>query len=315
MRHLSPLFFSLPLAPRVPRVLLAPLTPTAPNLSAPSRPFVESTAFAIACVGLVLAATDAGAVALMGGTLSLTMVPGLGSCNVSRQVPLTTPQDNFTLSAATPICSGQSAAGGLRADASTGALGLRLTASGPQTTASAQVGFVDRWLLTPPPGTPAGFITLPVSFRLDGSVAPGSQFSTPFGRFLDYNLTISDPNSGVGNPLQSFQALGSISATGSYNLTFNGSLNIRNFNQTLMPMTALVEMMLLVPQLNVGAIDFYNTALTSMTLPAGYTATNSSGVALPFSTPVPEPATAALWLAGLVLVLGAKMRGAAAVAR
>jgi hypothetical protein len=246
--------------------------------------------------------TNASAVALLGGTIGLSMVPGLGACNASAQVSTSTPQDVFALAVATPsspTCAGQSASGSMHAEAATRSIGMRLAASGPQTTAAAQVSFIDSWIITPPPGTPAGFITMPVSFSLEGLVAPGSTFS--FGRFLDYVFTISDPNSGGGNPLQNFQVTGQITTTGVSALTFNGNVSFRNFNQASLPMTAMVEMTLFAPQLNAGSIDFYNTAVASIALPPGYTATTSSGIPLVFA-PVPEPGVVALWALGLAAV-------------
>ena len=274
--------------------------------------FPVAAALAVA-LAVGLPCTDANAIAQIGGSLSLTMVPGLGACNVTRQVLGSTMQDTFALSGATPLialCAGQSATADLRADAPTRSIGMRLVASGPQTTAAAQVSFNDRWFLTPPPGTPAGFITMPVSFTFEGSVAPGSQFQPGFGRFLDYNFAISDPNSGVGSPLQLFQSIGQITAAGNYALTFSGNVSFRNFNSAQVPMTALVDMILFAPQLNVGVIDFYNTAVASMTLPPGFTATTSSGVPLMFA--VPEPATVALWALGVAIVGVASRRRAAA---
>ena len=51
-----------------------------------------------------------------------------------------------------------------------------------------------------------------------------------------------------------------------------------------------------------GVLDFYNSAAASIQLPAGYSATTSSGLPLVFA-PVPEPSLTALLAAGLVLVL------------
>jgi len=258
-----------------------------------------------AALTLALAAsvsTDARALGLLGGTISLTMAPGLGACNASAQVSTSTPQDTFALAVATPslpICAGQSATGSMHAEAATRSIGLKLTASGPQTTAAAQVSFVDSWIITPPAGTPAGLITMPVSFALEGLVAPGSTFS--FGRFVDYVFTISDPNSGAGNPLQNFQVIGQVTTTGVSVLNFNGNVSFRNFNQVSLPMTAMVEMTLSAPQLDAGSIDFYNTAVASIALPPGFAATSSSGIPLVFA-PVPEPSAVALWALGLAAV-------------
>lgn len=260
----------------------------------------------LACAALTLSSA-AHAVALLGGSISLSMVPGLGACNAGAGVSTSTPQDVFALAIATPSggpCT-QSASGSMHAEAATRSIGMQLTASGPQTVAAGQVSFIDTWIITPPPGTPVGFVTMPVSFRLDGSVAAGSNFS--FGRFLDYVFTISDPNSGGGNPLQNFQVTGQVSATGTTALVFNGNVSFRNLNQATMPMTALVEMTLLVPQLNAGSVDFYNTAQASVALPPGFTATTSSGLPLVFA-PVPEPAALALWMMGAAVVAWAARR-------
>jgi PEP-CTERM motif len=62
-----------------------------------------------------------------------------------------------------------------------------------------------------------------------------------------------------------------------------------------------VEMTLFAPQLDSGSIDFYNTAVASIALPPGFTATTSSGIPLVFA-PVPEPGIAALWALGLAAV-------------
>jgi len=129
--------------------------------------------------------------------------------------------------------------------------------------------------------------------------APGSTFS--FGRFVDYVFTISDPNSGAGNPLQNFQVIGQVTTTGVSVLNFDGNVSFRNFNQVSLPMTAMVEMTLSAPQLDAGSIDFYNTAIASIALPPGFTATSSSGIPLVFA-PVPEPSAVALWALGLAAV-------------
>lgn len=187
----------------------------------------------------------------------------------------------------------------MHAEAAARSIGLKLTASGLQTTAAAQVSFVDSWIITPPAGTPAGFITMPVSFALEGLVAPGSTLS--FGRFLDHVFTISDPNGGAGNPLQNFQVIGQITTTGVSILNFNGNVSFRNFNQVSLPMTAMVDMTLFAPQLNAGSIDLYNTAVASIALPPGFTAMSSSGIPLVFA-PVPEPSAVVLWALGLAEV-------------
>lgn len=267
----------------------------------PSVSMASMAAVSLVCVALS-ASNDAHAVAQIGGSIGLTIGPGLGACNASAQVPTTTRQDSFRLSAATPlspVCGGQSASGSMHAEAATRSLGMQLTASGPLTTAAGQVALADTWFITPPPGTPTGLITMPVSFSLDGSVAPGSIFR--YGRFLDYVFIMADPNSGAGSPLQRFNASGQISATGNVTFVFNGLMNIRNMNQSSFPMSASILMQLFVPQLDSGSIDFYNTAVASIVLPPGFTATTSSGMPLVFA-PVPEPATFVLWALGLAAV-------------
>ena len=68
------------------------------------------------------------------------------------------------------------------------------------------------------------------------------------------------------------------------------------------PLRAAIELSLLMPVLNEGVLDFYNSAAASIQLPAGYSATTSSGLPL-VSAPLPEPSPTALLAAGLVLVL------------
>jgi hypothetical protein len=250
--------------------------------------------FALACFGLLLVA-DAHAVAGMGGVVAISMVPGSGSCNVSKLVPLDTPQDRFALGG-TSTCDGQSGSADLYGDAANTSVGLRASASGGQSSVAAQVYSFDRWLLTPPPGTPAGLITIPVTLRLDGTVSGGADPGF-FNRFLDYNLSINDAYTfGI------FSANGSIATSGSYSLTFSGSVDFRNFNQASLPMTAEAILSLSLPGLAGGVVDFYNTSSASMALPTGFTATTSSGVALPFSSPVPESGPATLLLLGLAVI-------------
>lgn len=250
--------------------------------------------------GLALvSALPAGATATLGGTVSVNA--GSGTCFDSGQVPGNTLQDSFHL-LRTTACSGGSASAELRGSAATASIGLLATSSGNgqgSSQAAAQVQFADQWQIAVPAGTPWGPISLPVALHLDGSVTGAAIFHPAFGRFIDYNLNVGEPFS-----LNVFSATGSITATGSFSQTFSGVVTWQYAGQ---PLRASVEMSLFVPGLLEGAVDFYNTASVSMSLPAGYAATTSSGLPLSFA-PVPEPSRAALTAAGLLLLLAARRR-------
>ena len=200
-----------------------------------------------------------------------------------------TAQDTFALSAVT-ACNGGSASADARGDAATASVGLRGTSSGNgvgSSQAGGLVQFTDHWLLTPPVGTGTGtIINIPVTITLEGSVSAGAVFDAAFGRFLDYDLTISDKY-GPLNPGGSFAALGRISASGVFSQTFSGSVDFYNSGSTALPMTAVVSMNLFLVSLQEGTVDFFDTASISMVLPSGFSATTSSGLPLVFA-PVPS---------------------------
>ena len=112
----------------------------------------------------VLAASEASAVALTGGVISL--VGGSGSCNKSQLTPLNTPQDMFALAVSTG-CNGGAALGELHSDAASTSVGLHMAVSGTGAQGAAQVGLVDLWTIGVPAGTATGTVfTLPTAFRL-----------------------------------------------------------------------------------------------------------------------------------------------------
>jgi hypothetical protein len=252
-----------------------------------------------ACAVSSVYTVQAMATASIGGVISV--VASSGVCGDSALVPGNTAQDTFLLSG-NAACNGEFALVDLRGDAASASVGLLASASGNgfgSSQAAAQVSFTDHWLLTPPVGTaPGTSINIPVSLSLDGDISAGAVFHPGFGRFLDYNLKISDLY-GPLSPGGLFSAIGSISATGPYSQTFNGSVNFFYFGGTSLPMTAVVELSLSVPGLLEGTIDFYNTASVSIDLPPGFTATTSSGVPLDVAD-VPLPTAPALF-AGLGL--------------
>lgn len=249
---------------------------------------------ATACVGL-LASSAARATARIGGVVSTSFAEAFGACNRSTQVPQDTLQDSFTLNLTAP-CAAGSAGGNLKAAAATGSAGLKVFAFGTGAVA-AQVSMIDNYLLTPPPGTPAGNYLIPVSLHIDGTVSAGSTSQNP--AFLSYGLTLRDIYGG-NLPPAIFTAYDSVTATGAYSQTFNSSLSMRYFGpggglQTTVELTVQMS----VSQLASGTIDFYNTAFASLALPAGWTAVTSSGLPV---TAVPEPATALLMLLGVGVV-------------
>lgn len=236
----------------------------------------------------------AAATATIGGVVSL--VGGSGTCNVNAWVPQDTAQDNFLLSRATG-CVGTSSDAQLRGSAATASVGMRAASSGNglgSGQVAAQVHLADQWQISVPVGTPLGPLTLPVSLHLDGSISPAAALNAQFGSFLLYTMSIGLPFS-----FSALAANGSITTTGAFAQTFNGTVTWQYRGQ---PLRAAIELDLAMPGLNEGVLDFYNSAAASIQLPAGYSATTSSGLPLVFA-PVPEPSPTALLAAGLVFVL------------
>jgi hypothetical protein len=249
----------------------------------------------------VLAAANVNAVALTGGVVSL--VSGSGSCNKSQQVPLNTPQDTFALALSTG-CSGGSALGELRSDAASTSVGLYVAVSGTGAQAAAQVGLNDLWTIGVPIGTATGTaFTLPAAFRLEGDVASGSTFGAAFGRFLDYNISLSQ----FGSLSGIVQRSGQVVSTGHFDQTFSGLVSFTYFGPTV-PTIADFEMQLSVFDLTQGDIDFFHTLSASLALPSGFTATSSSGTPLFVSSPVPEPETLSLMVLGLIAIATMRVR-------
>lgn len=247
----------------------------------------------LVCSTLTLAG-PAAATASIGGAISL--VGGAGLCNVSALVPQDTVQDNFLLSRTT-ACAGTNSEAQLRGSAATGSIGLRAASSGNglgSSQVAAQVRLADIWQISVPAGTPLGTINLPLSLHLEGDISQTALYAPQFGRFLDYNLNIGPPFS-----LNLLSASGRINTTGAYSQTFSGTIA---WQYTGQPLQAAVDLSMALFGLNEGVLDFYNSAAASIQLPAGYSATTSSGLPLVFA-PVPEPAPALMLAAGLAAVL------------
>jgi quercetin dioxygenase-like cupin family protein len=269
------------------------------------------------CAGLVLCAAASEASATMIGGVAAAHAGGGSGCQDTKVVPLNTVQNSVALSASA-ACLGESASVDLYADAATTSMGMKATANsglklGAQV--NAFVGLIDRWVFTLPASIATGIIlSIPVSFTLDGNVAPGSTYRSSYGRFMDYVFTISDPQQGYSQ-LQTFQKTGSITAAGVYADTFSGIINLINRGPGL-GMLADVEMNLWIPGLESGLVDFYNTAKIFLDLPDGVSVTTSAGLPVTFGTPpvvpepgnVPEPATWILLMAGLAGVVGCRRR-------
>jgi hypothetical protein len=248
----------------------------------------------------LLAASAANAVALTGGVVSL--VGGSGSCNKSQQVPQNTPQDTFALAVSTG-CNGGAALGDLRSDAASTSVGLHVAVSGTGAQAAAQVGLIDLWTIGVPVGTAQGTVlVLPAAFRLEGDIAPGSTFGS-VGRFLDYNMSLSQFGSLSGILQQS----GQVVSTGHFDQTFSGLVSFTYFGPGV-PTLADFEMQLSVFDLTQGDIDFFHTLSASLALPPGFTATSSSGASLFVTSPVPEPETLSLMVVGLLGVGMARLK-------
>jgi quercetin dioxygenase-like cupin family protein len=278
---------------------------------------VQKVRYAVAiCAGLVLCATGTNASAALIGGVAGAYAGGSPGCQDTKAVPLTTVQNHLALSASA-ACLGQSATADLYADAATTSVGMKASASGVNfgSQANAFVGLIDRWVFTLPASVATGTIlSFPVSFTLDGSVAPGSSYRSSFSSFMNYVFTISDPQQGY-SPFQTFQQTGSITTPGVYADTFSGIIKLINRGPGL-GMLADVEMNLWIPGLESGLIDFYNTAKISLDLPDGVSVTTSTGLPLSFGKPpvvpepnsVPEPASWMLVMLGLVGAIGCTRR-------
>lgn len=248
-------------------------------------------ALSLGCAGMGVSG-DALATANLGGVVSV--LAGNGTCNANALVPGDTLQDSFQLDRST-ACAGGSASAQVRGSAATGSVGVRATSSGNglgSSNAAAQVQFSDQWTITAPTGTAWGTINLPVALHLDGTVSSGAQANpTMGGTFLQYVLSIGEPFS-----FNVLSANGNVTTVGAFSRTFNGVVGLSYSGQ---PLKIAIAMNLTVPGLFEGTVDFYNTAATSITLPAGFTASTSSGQPLVFA-PVPEPASGALLVGGLL---------------
>ena len=264
-----------------------------------------SVLLGIGCA-MLLSSSPASATARTGGVISL--VGGSGSCNVNELVPLDSLQDTFALSRTTG-CSGTSASADLRADAATGSIGMRAASSGNglgSSQVAAQVSFMDLWSIGVPAGLAPGTFTIPVTLKLDGMVSPSAVYA--FDRFIDYGMSFRDFYAGLAPP-RLLQRSGSITSAGNYALNFSGNVEFRYLGPgSALPPTAEVALNLSMPGFREGLVDFYNTASVVLALPAGFSATTSSGIPLVFA-PVPEPGSGAL------LALGAACLGAGAAWR
>lgn len=257
----------------------------------------------VTAFGVLAFSGEVAATASLGGVVSTSFSEGSGLCNKNKLVPGSTLQDTFALNLVA-TCGASVASGDLHAEAATGSIGLRVSAGGASSVA-AQVSYFDDWLLNVAPGTLAGTYTIPFTFKVEGSVSPGSVRRFP--SFFDYAISARDLYAGLG-PKTLFSVNESVTAPGLYVRTFSGSVDFRYFGPgSALPMTAEVTLLMGVPQLESGTIDFFNTASVAMTLQPGWSATTSSGLPLALAA-VPEPATAAMLVLGLGLLLAARGR-------
>lgn len=248
---------------------------------------------------LTCAAGLAEATAQIGGVLSLDS--GSASCiGVHRLVPLTTRQDSFNL-ADSLSCVGVTSSVSLHGDAATASIGLQASTHGDARPVSGSVGLVDQWTIAVPASMAQhSTFVLPVSFHLEGDVAPGSATSLHRG-FVEYHAAFSQFGSS-----NAFQVNDHVDTLGHFDQTFAGTVAFTYFGPTV-PTVALFEAQLTIPQLDAGGVDFFHTLSAHVDLPAGFTLTTSSGLAL-FPPAVPEPGTWMLMAAGLVgLALGRRL--------
>ena len=251
----------------------------------------------LACLASLCAEVQA--TPLLGGSVSTAA--DTGRCRDDKQIPQTTQQDTFTLSGAT-ACGGQSASVDLKGDAASASVGLKASASGDgngSASAAAMVSLYDSWLIGVPLGTLPGLISIPVSLTLEGIISPGALNN--LGSFLDYTMIINDHYL----PQNRLEASGKVTTTGSFAQTVSGDVAFRYFDSAALPMTADISILLTMPQLIEGVLDFFNTASISMTLADGFSAFTSSGLPLQFDvaqSETAEPGVGVLLVAGLGLV-------------
>jgi hypothetical protein len=251
-----------------------------------------------------LVAQPASATATLGGVV--TALSGLGTCHDTHTVPGTTEQDTLSISAAT-ACQGGSAGGTVHGDAVTGSIGISGYAIGSSpvpgsSQVAAQIQYMDTWLLHVPAGTAPGVITLPVVLTLEGTISAGAL--SGFNRYLDYNMDFRSLYGG-SSPIVTMN--GSVTGVGTFSRVVTGNVDfLYEGPGSGIPPTAAVGITIGYPGLNEGILDFANTASIALILPAGYTATTSSGQTLVFA--VPEPATYGMLLAGLAVLVGSARR-------
>lgn len=185
-----------------------------------------------------------------------------------------------------------------RADLRSGSLGLRfnnLASAGPPTGEFVEVGLYEVLQFEVAAGTPS--FTVAVAMAVHGNVVASDFFGLPL---LTAGVRLVGAGSRVG-PTAGADLV--VTAAGRYDTVLHFTAQVFDLGDGSRPWSAAVGLAATLKAQPFATalydLDFINTATLSVALPAGVAMQSASGL---FLTPVPEPATAWLALAGLAVL-------------